>query len=442
MGSIIKLMKWLMIVILTNFMFQSCRKITYTTVDEPAYLRVFNSLNHNILMDSKDDTAAFLCMLINPEYDANGIPQGAEIVGDFLDRRDYYAPPYPSHIGVSTTLNNPEYPGKENVPVGPILNGFDLSSWAKIPSGAMRVVFFYRPKNEVPFFNLESQFKKNKLADTTINFISGEVYTLHVLMKDFATRSKGLLLRTENFHKQSLSDSEVYVNFYNYSARGYLQAFDKLKIPTGKMRTNLFEQGVRDTLNVYLKLFKGQDFYRYSDGIFLQNASLASPEYENKFLATVVRDVSSGRAKPYSSFPLWVSTAENGIATDLWQRFYFLRPGLNLKQSLFQEDGAYYDSGAIITSEGAGLYGGVLDEVDGNFASVNCLLNGPKIYTNSCPFCMFPNYHAGINFPNLVVSTHSGVYNPKSFATVNTFEIINGEVYLTTIQRRYAAPSY
>jgi hypothetical protein len=44
--------------------------------------------------------------------------------------------------------------------------------------------------------------------------------------------------------------------------------------------------------------------------------------------------------------------------------------------------------------------------------------------------------------PNMIVNIHSGTYNPRSFATVNTVEIVNGNVYLTTIQRKYAPPVY
>ncbi|SEL99489.1 hypothetical protein SAMN05216436_10197 [bacterium A37T11] len=430
------------ILLLLTTALMGCRKITHTTMNAPAYLKVFNSLNYRQLLNAKDDTLSYLCMLVNPEFDANGMPVSAGIVGDFLDRRDTYAPPYPTHIGVSTTVDNPEYPGKEVVLAGPVVNGFDLSSWAQVPSGTSRVVFLYRPKNEVPFFNLESRNKRSVLVDTTINLTAGEVYTMHVLMKDFKTREKGILLRRENFHKLSLSDSLVYVNFYNYSAKGFLQAGNELKIPTGKMRVNLFEQGVRDTMNVFLNLYTGQDFFYYEDGIVLQNSTIASSAYDGRFLTTVVRDLSSGTARPYVSFPLWVRGDDDGIHTDLWERFYLLAPGLNLKQSLFQEEGAFYDSGTIITSEGQGLYGGVLDEVDGNFAAINCLLNGQKIYTDGCFGCLFRNYHAGVNFPNLVVNIHSGIYNPKSFATVNTIEIINGEVYLTAVQRKFAPPAY
>ena len=107
-----------------------CVKVEYSKINDPAYLRVFNNLNYIQTLGSKDNKVPFFCMFINPVVDADGMPVSAEIVGDFLDQRDAYAPPYPSHVGSSISVNNPEYPGKENVLVGPILNGFDLSSWA------------------------------------------------------------------------------------------------------------------------------------------------------------------------------------------------------------------------------------------------------------------------------------------------------------------------
>ena len=114
---------------------------------------------------------------------------------DFLDQRAPYAPPYPSHIGNNNSVNNPEYPGKENVLVGPVLNGFDLSSWAQVPSGTHRVMFLYRPTNSIPFFQLEPALRKKVLIDTTLDLTEGEVYTMHVLQQNFITKENGVLLR-------------------------------------------------------------------------------------------------------------------------------------------------------------------------------------------------------------------------------------------------------
>lgn len=420
--------------LLFAFYFSSCQKIEYTTMDNPAYLRVFNSLNQLDIMDNKGDTLSYLCMLINPEFDADGIPIGAEIVGDFLDVRDRYAPPYPSHIGVSTTVNNPEYPGKESVLAAPVLNGFDLSSWAQVPSGELRFLFLYRPKNDVPFFALDNRFKRDVLADSTFNLEAGEVYTMQTLLKNFVTREKGLLLRRENFHEQAFSDSAVYVNLYNYSAEGFYEAERKFKLPASKNMENLFELGIRDTMNVFMTLFEGQQFSVYQDGIILQNQRNATPNYVGKYMFSLQRGGYGGTVSPYFGFPMWVNDRQNGIATELWQRFYFLAPAMELDQNRFDEYGGFYTS----------HLGGIMGDTDGNFAAINFILNGPKLYypEAECGNCAMHSYHAGVNFPNLVVSTHSGEYNPRSFGTVNTIEIINGQVYLMTIQRRYAPPAY
>ncbi len=412
----------------------SCQKIEYTTMDSPAYLRVFNSLNQLEVMDNKGDTLQYLCMLVNPSFDAAGIPIDAEIVGDFLNVRAPYAPPYPSNIGVSTGRNNNEYPGKESVLVAPILNGYDLSSWAQVPSGTHRFLFVYRPKNEVPFFNLDKRFRGGIAVDSTFQLEHGEVYTLQAVMTDFSTKSRGLILRQEKFHRQAFSDSLVYLNFYNYSARGFHQADKKYKLPTAKNMEHLFELGVRDTMSVYMTLFEGQEFVTYFDGVLLTGQRMASSNYNGSYVTSVSRGRFDGTVAPYVNFPIWVNDRQDGIATDLWQRFYFLAPGMELRQNRFDEYAGFY----------ASHVGGVMGDTGGNFAAINFVLSGRKVYYPGvlCSTCSMHGYHAGVNLPNLIVNTHSGPHNPRSFATVNTVEIINGQVYLMAIQRRYAPPVY
>lgn len=379
-----------------------CVKVEYSKIDDPAYLRVFNNLNYVQTLGSKDNKVPFFCMLINPVIDGNGIPTSAEIVGDFLDQRDDYAPPYPSHIGNSTSVNNPEYPGKQNVLVGPILNGFDLSSWAQVPSGKVRIMFVYRPKNTVSFFQLEPQLKKDVMIDTTINLTSKEVYTLHLLQKDFVTKRTGMLLRQENFQKLPLSDSLTYVNFYNMSAKGYWEADKSLKADNFLMAS--FQGGMKDDMNVFLSL--------YEDQSILSPRAATMPGFKGKYLANVKLNTATGDVSPYVSFPIWGGKNANGITTNMWQRFDFFMPGMDITNNPFYE--ASVDNG-------------------GNWVSVNCLLNGKIRMTD--------NDNAAI-LPNLLVNIHSGVNNPKTFATVNTIEVVNGKVYLTTIQRKYAPPIY
>ncbi|RYD97222.1 MAG: hypothetical protein EOP54_11570 [Sphingobacteriales bacterium] len=379
-----------------------CVKVEYSKIDEPAYLRVFNNLNYIQTLGSKDDKVPFLCMFINPVVDAGGMPTGAEIVGDFLDQRDAYAPPYPSHIGTSTSVNNPEYPGKENVLVGPILNGFDLSSWAQVPSGKVRVMFAYRPKNTVPFFQLENHLKTDIMIDTTIDLTTKEVYTLHLLQKDFATKKTGVLLRHENFHKLPLSDSLAYVNFYNMSAKGFWEADASLKPENWRLRS--FQGGMKDEMNVFLSLYQSQ--------ANLDHNSPTIPGFKGKYLANVKRNTETPVVSPYASFPLWAAKDANGIATNIWQRFDFFVPGMDITNNPFY---------ASNISNG------------GNWVSVNCLFNGQVGLTSN---------DNGALLPNLLVNIHSGKNNPATFATVNTIEVVNGRVYLTTIQRKYPAPIY
>ncbi|WP_256009825.1 hypothetical protein [Desertivirga xinjiangensis] len=379
-----------------------CVKVEYSKIDEPAYLRVFNNINYVQTLGSKDDKVPFFCMLINPVLDDSGMPVSAGIVGDFLDKRAAYAPPYPSHVGTSISVNNPEYPGKENVLVGPVLNGFDLSSWAQVPSGKLRIMFVYRPKNTVPFFQLENHLKKDILVDTVIDLSVKEVYTLHLLQKDFVTKRSGILLRQENFHKLPLSDSLAYVNFYNMSAKGYWEADKSLKADNYRLKS--FQGGMRDEMNVFLTLYETESN--------LSHLGETVSGYKGKYVSNVKLNTTTGVVNSYVSFPVWASGKSDGIKTDIWQRFDFFTPGMDIANNPFYHSSI--DNG-------------------GNWAAVNCLAKGQTGLTSN---------DNGALLPNLLVNIHSGTYNPKTFATVNTIEVVNGEVYLTTIQRKYAPPIY
>ncbi|SHM47852.1 hypothetical protein SAMN05444266_108217 [Chitinophaga jiangningensis] len=375
--------------------FSSCSKVEYTEIEKPAYLRVFNDLNLKIGLENKDEDRPYLCMLIDPEINKDGVPVSAALKGDYLDQRDPYAPPYPSHIGSSTRKNNPEYPGKENVLVGPVLNGFDLSGWAQVPSGKHRVVFYYRPMNDIPFFDLEPAVRSKKVVDTVIDLGVQEVYTMHVLQSNFVTQEKGIVLRTENFHKLPLSDSLVYINFYNYSADGFWQADINLK--KNQYTSGVMQYGVRDEMNIWLSLCK-------------PGGVKTIPGYRFAYLGQLRRNTGN-QVSPYYSFPLFADSASNHIVTDIWQRITLLAPGIDPEQNPYPD---YY----AVT--------------DGGYGLVACYGNGsPQDFQRGALY-----------LPGMIVNIHSGNYNPRSFATVNTIEIVNGNAYLTTIQRKYAPPVY
>ena len=377
----------------------SCSKVEYTQIENPAYLRVFNNLNYTVKLQNKDEQQPFLTMLIDPVMDKDGVPAGGAIMGDFLDQREKYAPPYPSHVGSNTSVNNPEYPGKENVLVGPVLNGFDLSSWAQVPSGRHRFLFLYRPKNSIPFPQLEARLRNIVLLDTVVELNAKEVYTMHVLQKNFRTKEKSILLRQENFHKLPLSDSLLYVNFYNMSSDGYWNA------PAAEKGTEqsqvLISPGIRDNMNIYYSLFKGTDLNR------------SIPGYQDLYIASIQRNTDLGNVAPYHSIPLFADTASDGIHTEVWQRFAVLSPGLTPNNNPYNDNA---------------------ENTYGNYGLFVCYKNGTvEDYRMA---------RGAIVVPNMIVNIHSGTHNPRSFATVNTVEIVNGNVYLTTIQRKYAPPVY
>ncbi|WP_341838731.1 hypothetical protein [Chitinophaga caseinilytica] len=374
----------------------ACSKVEYTEIENPAYLRVFNNLNLRIGLENKDEEKPFLTMLIDPVLDADGTPVSAAIKGDFLDQRAPYAPPYPSHVGSSNSVNNPEYPGKENVLVGPVLNGFDLSSWAQVPSGRHRVMFCYRPTNAVPFFSLEPQLRRKIVIDTVLELGAREVYTMHVLQRNFATRKVGVIVRTENFHKIALSDSLVYVNFYNYSSEGFWQADKSLK--KNQFESGMLKYGIRDQMNIFLTLCKPGGFN-------------AIPGYKFIQLGSVTRDAASGKVTPYFSFPLYADPTSNHISTDIWQRISVLSPSIDPERN---------------------PYGDVAADTDCQYGVIACIGNGSRT-----------SFEQGaLHLPGMIVNIHSGVHNPRSFSTVNTIEIVNGNAYLTTIQRKYPPPVY
>jgi len=376
----------------------ACSKVEYTSIDAPAYLRVFNNLNYSIGLANKDQRQPFLTMLIDPVMDADGVPVGAGIMGDFLDQRDWYAPPYPSHVGSSTSVNNPEYPGKENVLVGPVLNGFDLSSWAQIPSGKHRFMFMYRPRNTVPFGQLEAKLRNIVLLDTTITLVEKEVYTMHILQKDFETKENGILVRKEQFHKLPLSDSMMYVNFYNMSAKGFWNSDDNRK-PTYNIGA-LLNNGIKDNANVWYSLFKGNSL------------SSPLPAYQFRFLTAIHRNTSSDSVATYFSIPLFADSSSNGIHTGVWQRFSVMAVGMDPSTNPYNDNA---------------------NNTYGNYGIITCYNNGLDKPVSERKAWMLPN---------MLVNIHSGVYNPRSFATVNTIEIVNGVAYLTTIQRKYPPPVY
>ncbi|SJZ62344.1 hypothetical protein SAMN04488128_101955 [Chitinophaga eiseniae] len=373
----------------------ACRKTEYTNIEEPAYLRIFNNLDYNITVDNKEAPQPFLTFLMDPELDADGIPVAAKTTGDFLDKRAAWARPYPD--AVNTTLFQTEYPGSAKVLAGPVLNGYDLSSWAQIPSGKHRVMFVSRPISQVPFFQLPKDLRRQVIIDTVVDFASREVYTMHVLEKDWDTKTPDVYVRKETFIHQPFSDSLVYVNFYNLSAAGFFER--------GKVRStaDINNRKIRDTMNVYYSL----------SNVSEQNQQTPVAGHTGVLMGAVIR-AHDPVVRPYYSFPLFPDTSANKIYTGRGaQTFTFLSSAYTYENNPFLQH---------------------MTESNGRFTELRV---GPDKFTGFVAFPMVADFLTG-----MVVTIRSGKYLNRSFATVNTVEYVNGKFYLMTIQRKYEPPVY
>lgn len=363
----------------------ACRKSDFPEVSSPAYLRVFNCLTYNVTIGNKDAPQPFLTMLVDPQLDAAGVPVNAALTFDFLDTRGPLARPYPD--AGNTSLWQKEFPGTAKIPVGPIVNGYDLSGYGMITAGQHRFMFVTRPRSTDPFYSLPASARNKVLVDTTVSLTEGEIYTMNILEKSVYNRKVGVYLRQEQFTKMPLSDSLVYINYYNLSSEGYAQTF--------VFDGTAINKCVRDTMNVFYTLY-GTD-------------RMQMKGFTNVFAAKMVRSQETG-VHPYSSFPLFPDPASSHIyAGTSGQFFNIVLPG-NPPEYQF--------------GNGAESYGTYTSFACGPEApaAVNNLVSDPRT--------------------GMVISVYSGVYNPRSFATVNTVEYINGNLYVTTLQRRYDPPVY
>lgn len=380
-----------------------CRKFTYNTISKPAYFRFFNSLNYALTASNKDEPEPYVTMVVDPTYDADGVVTGGAVVGDFLDRRLAYAPPYPAGAG-NTSLDNYEYPGSEKVLAGPILNGFDLSSWAQIASGKHRFVFYSRPVSQTPFFQLAAAQRKFTFADTTVDLADGQVYTMELLTRDVFSNPLKIefYMRQESFPTQSFDSSRCYVNFYNLGAQGFTQQVVNAYNPSQGGGGNV----IWDTMNVYLTLHE-PDSVSWPQNVVV-------PGFQYVPMGSVVRSHEAGVA-PYMSFPVF--PAYNGsdpanIHSKVWEEITFLAPD-------------YVPQLGEFPSYSASL---------GDYAQMACT----AAYYAKGQFSI-PNNDVYAS-PNLVITIPSGTYGNRSFPTISSVEIINGHAYVMSVQRQYAPP--
>lgn len=213
---------------------------------DPAYIRVFNNLNTTIDALHNQQVMPFLTFLMDPKMDAAGVPNDAEIIGDYLGTRQGFSLSYPINEANSSTGNgtlgnfgnpptvnltpvNYEYPGNAHVLAAPVINGLDLSAWAQVPSGQHRLMFIVRPQSKPGFRELSSAQRSSILLDTTVNFEKGEVYTLEVVSRDLDKSKYGLYIRKEQFIHQAFDPGKLYAGFINLSGKKTEEMGRKLK---------------------------------------------------------------------------------------------------------------------------------------------------------------------------------------------------------------------
>lgn len=400
----------------------SCSKTTYNSIANPAYFRVFNSLNYTVDITTKDQPQPFLAMVVDPEFDKSGVVTGGKLLGDFLDKRGPFAAPFP--VG-SPDYKTHEYPGTAKVLVGPVLNGINLSSWAQIPSGKHRLVFYIRPVNSTPFFSLDARDRQLVMVDSTVDLTAGEVYTMEVLQKTTKARPPvpvELYVRTEQFTKTPFNDTLLYVNFYNLSAEGYAAANPNPIDPNYYTTASNMTPAFGDTMNLTYSLYK--DDLPYPLNISSHVGTDLINGYNLVWLGSVVRS-HSDKVAPYYSIPMFAATdTTGGILSTQWEMFVLTAPGYSATAGQQPFPGL----GPVGASPAYGIIG------------CSNLANDGKYSTITPPFDINYSYLASTWLPNLINYTASGTHKQQSFATISSIEIINGFVYMTSVQRTYPPP--
>ena len=387
-------------------MANGCRKSEYNTVANPAYLRVFNTLSYQNDLSTKGKPVPFLVMVIDPQYDEAGILTGGAMVGDFLDTRNRYEGP--ASDAASTDYRNREFPGTMKIPVAPIINGFDLSGWAQVPSGKHRFVFYTRPQNSTPFFDLPKSTRQQQtlVADSTLELSLGEVYTMNLLEKEVIpdTLSTIIYLRQEEFQKMAFADSLIYVNFYNLSAKGYAEANPE---PSQNIDyTHATGMAIKDLVNIYYTVYRDDVAFPYTieNNQEPQVGMNLVAGYEKIPLQQLLRS-HEPKVATYSSIPLFAGSDTTGrIFTRNWIHLDIFPPAGSPPGGTMVSFSNESDEGRIQIRWGGGSH--------------------PR----------------GFLLPNLVRQVASGPYAQRSFATISTVEFINKNIYLTSVMKIYTPP--
>ena len=386
----------------------ACKK--YSSLPDtarPAYLRVYNNIPYSLDAFNKDLPQPFLTFLFDPKVDDQGIPYDANVIGDFLTTRQLYSVSYPLNAGNTFQKINYDYPGNAPVRTAPVINGFDLSAWAQMPSGRHRIMFVVRPFTDTAFVKLNTRERKTVLIDTTVDFTEGEVYTLEAAARDIDSAKYGLYLRQESFTHEHFDDDKLYLSVYNLTGA-----------PLRNNPTTYAKQYFAvDTMNLFFT------YMQYSDILSTPTSSTYIPmaDYNNIYLTTLARRFTN--TSPFYPLPFLA-------------RNYFYDATGQLRIFGTKTTGNQINAGTMpfISFNAVSKEGVLLKGRDNLFASIySC---GDPVWMN--------NYNQGFTSANGVdaaVTTANlnqfiNIDGQLSiYPTVNIFEMVYDRVYHIQIQR-------
>lgn len=389
--------------------FSSCKKYEeLAPLHQPAYLRVFNDLNYVLGPANSSLPSTEITFLFDPVLDKTGIPVGASIVGDYITLRQLFAASYPANAGNIGVTKQPEWPGSVTTLTAPTINGLDLSSWAQVPSGKHRIMLMGRPQVDTPFLNLPASGRTTVIADTTVDLVAGEVYTLEAVLYDVAANITGAYMRHENFTRTTFTTRNNYLSFYDLTARNlnpnnvityYYDVHGNLASVSA---TPFFAP-----MNLYYTVFTPVCANTSASGAISYSCAFITPTANQVYFRTLNRSFEADA--PYDSIPLPPLSQflnPDGTFTALTNRPWV----------------------SVGVHEAAGASGSINFGVD----SLAWASHAPEYFVNvENPGYIFPN--------GLTLATSDG-REISIYPSVNIIEIINNNPYLIQLHRTFDAP--
>ena len=401
------------------FLLGACQKYREANpVPDAAYIRVFNDINNTVDFLHSTQAPPFMTFIMDPRMDASGAPDTGAIVGDFLGTRQLFSLSYPINEGNSlgtTTITigapgsgsvvqqniNYEYPGNAHVLTAPAINGFDLSSWAQVPSGKHRFIFVLRPQTDTSFTRLSETIRKGILIDTTIDLQAGEVYTLEALSTDLDNNKYGMYVRQEQFIHQAFEQNQLYVGFVNLGG-----------VPPAAAQGGYFTD-FSDSTVIYYSYLVRDDIRSGAPGGYGQQIFNPLSGYNNNYFTTL-----NGRMNTQISY----------LGLPLLSRSYFFLQDTLRSYAQNLNLGINY------------AFPGTLPYVQFTFYNQDSLaysqFDRPFVLSCNADPVTFNNYQPGValnNAPNLDLITNVGG-TVNIYPTLNIMEMVYDRIYMTQIQ--------